>query len=41
MNTTPRHINIIVVLAIVGTGRHPDNFCCLNFDFFNLSYNQI
>ena len=37
INIIPKHINIIVVLAIVGTGRHPDNFCCLNFDFFNLS----
>ena len=33
--------NIIVVLVIVGTGLQPGNFCCLNFEFFNLSYSSF
>jgi hypothetical protein len=38
MNIIPKDINVIVVLVIVGTGRHAGSFCCLNFEAFNLSY---
>ena len=36
----PKEIKIVVVLIIDGTGLHPGNFCCLNFEFFKLSYSS-
>ena len=41
IKTIPKQKNIIVVLVIVGTGLHPGNFCCLNFEFFNFSYSSF
>ena len=38
MKIIPKDTNVIVVLVIVGTGRHAGSFCCLNFEAFNLSY---
>ena len=40
IKATPNAEKVIIMLNIVGTGRHAGSLCCLNLEFFICSYSK-